>query len=210
MRAASAIIGLALAAGSPAAAQSRFPELAPDQMTPDQKALHDALLAGPRGSVAGPFNAWMRSPVLGDKLQKVGEQLRFHSSLPPKLNEFAILITAVEWQAGFEWFAHHPLALKAGLEPEVARDLQEGRRPAAMSQDEALVYDFATELHRRHQVSDAIYAAAVARFGEQGVVDLIALLGYYTLVSMTLNVAEVQPPPDAPVTLSPPPVPVTQ
>ena len=210
MRAASAMISLALAAGSPVAAQTRFPELSPEQLTPDQKALRDALLAGPRHSVEGPFNAWMRSPVLGDRLQKVGEHLRFHSSLPPKLNEFAILITAVEWQAGFEWHAHHPLALKAGLEPQVASDLQEGRRPSAMTEDEALVYDFATELHRRHQVSDAVYAAAVARFGEQGVVDLIALLGYYTLVSMTLNVAEVHPPADAPASLAPPPVPVTQ
>lgn len=176
----------------------RFPPLSPDAMSPEQKTMYDAIMAGPRHSIEGPFNAWLRSPVLGDRLQRVGEYLRFQTAMPHNLNEFAILITAVEWNAGFEWYAHYPLALKAGLEPGVARDLQEGRRPAGMTSDEALVYDFATQLHRQHRVSDPVFDAAVKRFGEQGVTDLIALLGYYTLVSMTLNVAEVEPPQDAP------------
>ncbi len=193
----------------PGLAQTRFPELTPDQMNADQKAMYDAILAGPRHSTQGPFNAWLRSPQLGDRLQRVGEYLRFDTTLPHKLNEFAILITAVEWKAGFEWYAHYPLAIKAGLEPAVAKDLQEGRRPADMSPDETLVYDFATQLQRQRQVSDAVYAAAVARFGEQGVVDLTALVGYYNLVSMTLNVARVQAPADAGPTLAPP-APVTQ
>jgi 4-carboxymuconolactone decarboxylase len=193
-----------------AAAQTRFPELTPDQMNADQKAMYDAVLAGPRHSTQGPFNAWLRSPQLGDRLQRVGEYLRFNTTLPHKLNEFAILITAVEWKAGFEWYAHYPLALKAGLEPAVAKDLQEGRRPADMSADETLVYDFATQLQRQHQVSDAVYTAAVARFGEQGVVDLIALVGYYNLVSMTLNVARVPAPAGAGPTLAPPATPVPQ
>jgi 4-carboxymuconolactone decarboxylase len=191
-------------------AQTRFPELAPDQMNADQKAMYDAIMAGPRHSTQGPFNAWLRSPQLGDRLQRVGEYLRFNTTIPHKLNEFAILITAVEWKAGFEWYAHYPLAIKAGLEPAVAKDLQEGRRPANMSDDETLVYDFATQLQRQHQVSDAVYAAAVARFGEQGVVDLIALVGYYNLVSMTLNVGQVQAPASAGPTLAPPATPVTQ
>ena len=156
--------------------------------------MYDGIMAGPRHSIEGPFNAWLRSPALGDRLQRVGEYLRFNTTVPHNLNEFAILITAVEWNSGFEWYAHYPLAMKAGLEPAVATDLQEGRRPASMTADETLVYDFATQLHRKHQVSDAVFAAAVQRFGEQGVTDLVALLGYYGLVSMTLNVAEVAPP----------------
>jgi 4-carboxymuconolactone decarboxylase len=154
----------------------------------------DSIMASPRHSIEGPFNAWLRSPVLGERLGKVGEYLRYSTTIPHHLNEFAILITAVEWKAGFEWYAHYPLAIKAGLEPEVAKDLQEGKRPANMTADEALVYDFAIQLQREHQVSDAVFQAAVARFGEQGVVDLTALLGYYATVSMTLNVAQVRPP----------------
>ena len=169
--------------------------------------MYDAIMAGPRHSMEGPFNAWLRSPVLGERLQKVGEYLRFQTSLPHNLNEFAILITAVEWQCGFEWYAHYPLAMKAGLSAAVAKDLQEGRRPGSMSEDEATVYDFATQLHRQHQVANPVYAAAVKRFGEQGVMDLTALLGYYDTVSMTLNVADVQPPELAGVTLAPPKVP---
>lgn len=192
-----------------AAAQTRMPEMAPAQMSPEQKAMYDAIMAGPRHSMEGPFNMWLRSPDLGNRLQRVGEYLRFNTTMPRNLNEFAILITAVEWKSGFEWYAHYPLAIKAGLEPAVAKDLQEGRRPANMSADETLVYDFATQLQRQKQVSDAVYAGAVKRFGEQGVTDLVALLGYYNLVSMTLNVAQVQAPASAGATL-PAPGPVTQ
>ena len=183
-------------AGLPAQAQTvtRYPPLAPEAMSSEQKSMYDSIMAGPRHSIEGPFNAWLRSPVLGDRLQRVGEYLRFNTTIPHNLNEFAILITAVEWNSGFEWYAHYPLAMKAGLEPAVAADLQEGRRPGNMTVDEVLVYDFATQLHRKHQVTDAVFAAAVKRFGEQGVTDLVALLGYYGLVSMTLNVAEVAPP----------------
>ena len=183
---------------------TRYPPLAPEAMTPEQKAMYDGIMAGPRHSIEGPFNAWLRSPVLGDRLQRVGEYLRFNTTVPHNLNEFAILITAVEWNRGFEWYAHYPLAMKAGLEPAVATDLREGRRPAGMTADETLVYDFATQLHRKHQVSDTVFAAAVKRFGEQGVTDLVALLGYYGLVSMTLNVAEVAPPEGGPGLPAPP------
>ena len=193
------VIMAALLAGTgPVQAQTatRYPPLAPEAMTAEQKAMYDGIMAGPRHSIEGPFNAWLRSPVLGDRLQRVGEYLRFNTTIPHNLNEFAILITAAEWNSGFEWHAHYPLAMKAGLEPAVATDLQEGRRPANMTVDETLVYDFATQLHRGHQVTDAVFDAAVKRFGEQGVTDLIALLGYYSLVSMTLNVAEVALPPN--------------
>ena len=204
-----AIAGACLLFATAATAQTRFPELDPGKLTPPQKAMYDALIAGPRHSIEGPFNAWLRSPELGNRLQRVGEYLRFDTTIPHNLNEFAILITATEWKSGFEWYAHYPLAIKAGLEPAVAKDLQEGRRPLNMSTDETLVYDFATQLQRQKQVSDQVYHDAVARFGEQGVTDLIGVLGYYNIVSMTLNVAEVHPPASAGATL-PPPAPVIQ
>jgi 4-carboxymuconolactone decarboxylase len=137
----------------------------------------------------------LRSPEIGDALQNVGAKVRFKSSLPAALNEFAILITAREWTSQYEWYAHHSLAMKAGLPPQVAADLAQGRKPEGMDADTALVWQFCTELHRNHMVSDATYAAAKQRFGEQGVVDLIAVSGYYVTVSMTLNVAQVGLPP---------------
>jgi 4-carboxymuconolactone decarboxylase len=210
MRAVLLATSLFVAITAAAAAQTRMPELQPSQMTPDQKTMYDAIMAGPRHSIEGPFNAWLRSPQLGDRLQRVGEYLRFNTTIPHNLNEFAILITATEWKAGFEWFAHYPLAIKAGMEPAVLKDVQEGRRPANMTPDETLVYDYTTELQRQKQVSDAVYNGVVKRFGEQGAMDLTALVGYYNLVSMTLNVAEVQAPASAGPTLQPPAVPVTQ
>jgi len=179
-----------------AQAQGRFPELAREDMTPAQNQVADAIVSGPRGSIRGPFNAWLRSPELADRMQRVGEHLRFHSSVPRKLNEFAILITARHWDAKYEWYAHYPLAIQAGLKPGIAADLAQGRRPAGMGPDETVVYDFSTELRRDKRVGDKTYAAAKALLGDQGIVDLIAVNGYYDLVSMTLNVAEVATPPD--------------
>jgi 4-carboxymuconolactone decarboxylase len=149
----------------------------------------------------GPFNAWLRDPTLADRLQKVGEQIRFHTSLPSALNEFAILITARHWTSQFEWYAHYPLAMKAGLEPAIAADLAVGERPAVMTQDEAAIYDFSTSLHATGDVSDATYKLVLDRFGEKGVIDLIAVNGYYDLVSMTLNVARVSVPAGTPLPL---------
>ena len=186
-----------------AQAGDRFPVLAPEQLTPEQQKLVQALLAGPRGGgdatpdavakmlARGPFNAWMRSPELGERLQKVGEYVRFNTSLPLRLNELAILITARHWTSQYEWHAHLPLAVKAGLDPKIAAQLAEGKRPSGMKEDEAVVYDFSTQLHRTRNVTDATYKRAVALFGEKGVMDLIGVNGYYTAVSMTLNVAQV-------------------
>src|SRR3954451_873573 len=115
-----------------AAAEERFPQFTPEQMTPEQKRVAEAIMSGPRGGLRGPFNAWLRSPEVGDRLQRVGEQLRFHSSIPAALNEFAILITAREWNAPYEWYAHYPLAVKAGLPAPVADAVAQGRRPEAM------------------------------------------------------------------------------
>jgi 4-carboxymuconolactone decarboxylase len=170
------------------------------EMTPEQRAVADAIMKGPRvavgspatapgaTSLASPFNVWNRSPELADRLQKVGEYVRFKTSLPPRLNEFAILIVARKWNAQYEWFAHHRLAMAAGLDPAVAEDLVQGRMPANMKPDEQVVYDFTLELIERHAVSDALFARAVAEFGERGVADLIAVTGQYMLVALTVNV----------------------
>jgi 4-carboxymuconolactone decarboxylase len=181
----------------------RFAPLDAEAMTPQQRAVAGAIASGPRGGLRGPFQAWLRSPELADRLQKVGEYLRFSSSVPRRLNELAILITARAWDAQFEWYAHHRLALEAGLDPAVAADIAAGRRPASMQADEAVVYDFCTELRASHRVTDSTLAAALALLGEQGVIDLIGVSGYYDVVSMTLNVAEVPLPDGLPPPLKP-------
>lgn len=183
---------------APAGAQNRFPNIPPEQMTAEQRALAAAIQGGPRAavpgrdnSVGGPFNPWLRSPAVGNLLQQLGAELRFRTSIPAALNEFAILITAREWTSQYEWHAHHRLALVAGLPAAVAADLAARRRPEGMDDDQRIVYDFCTELHRDRAVSDASFAAVRRRFGEQGVIDLIAVSGYYVTVAMTLNTARV-------------------
>ncbi len=173
----------------------RFPDLRREQMTEAQKRVYDSLAGGPRGGVRGPFGALLRSPELADRVRELSDYLRFNTSLPARLNELAILITARFWGAEFEWFAHRPLALKGGLPESIANDLAQNKRPANMKPDEELVYDFCTTLHRQHFVDDALFKRAVAMLGEQEVVDLIGVSGYYTLVSMVLNVAGIPLPP---------------
>src|SRR5215470_3676983 len=175
----------------------RFAEIPLDKMTPAQRAVADAILSGPRGRMSGPFNAWLRSPELADRLQKVGEYVRFSTSLDRRLNEMAILMTAQYWGTQYEWYAHAPLAIKAGLDPDIVAAIGAGTRPAKMKDDEAVVWEFTTQLRRDHHVDDDIYARAVDKFGENGTMDLIAVNGYYDVVSMTLNVAHVSPPKDA-------------
>jgi 4-carboxymuconolactone decarboxylase len=176
----------------------RFPDLTRERMSEAQRRVHDTIASGPRRGVGGPFPALLRSPELADRVQKVGEHLRFNSSLPARLNELAILITARFWAAKYEWYAHTPLATKGGLDPSIVEALLHERRPATMRPDEEVVYDFCTALHREHAVDDALFRRAVTAFGEQGVIDLIGVSGYYTIVSMTLNVAEVPLPPGEP------------
>jgi 4-carboxymuconolactone decarboxylase len=170
------------------------------EMSPEQRAVADTIMKGPRvaagspatapgaTSLAAPFNVWNRSPELADRLQKIGEYVRFKSSLPPRLNEFAIIIVARKWNSQYEWFAHHRLAMAGGLDPAVAEDLVQGRVPANMKPDEQDVYDFTSELIEHHAVSDAMFKRGVDAFGERGVADLIAVTGYYMLVAMTVNV----------------------
>src|SRR3984957_9118776 len=175
----------------------RMAEIPLDQMTPAQRIIADAIMSGPRGRMSGPFNAWLRSPELADRLQKVGEYVRFNTSLDKRVNEMAILMTAQAWGAQYEWYAHAPLALKAGLDPAVLKAIGAGQKPDNMKDDEAIVWEFTTQLRRDHSVDDAIYAKALEKFGEAGIVDLIAVNGYYDVVSMTLNVARVKPPAEA-------------
>ena len=166
----------------------RFQPLTYDSMTPEQKKLVDSILAGPRTSLDGPFNVLMRSPEMGDLAQKFGAYARFHSSIPPRLNEFAILITGRFWSAQFEWQAHHKNALAAGLSPALIDAVAAGKRPASMQPDEEAVYDFCTEVLTTKHASDAAFQAAKDKFGERGVVDLMAVVGYCQFVSMLLNV----------------------
>jgi 4-carboxymuconolactone decarboxylase len=166
----------------------RFELLTEATMTPRQREAYNGIVSGPRKGAAGPFNALLRSPDVADRVQKVGEYVRFHTTIPAPLNEMAILITGRFWSAQFEFWAHRRLARAAGLSDAIIDAIAEGRRPPAMSDDERIVYDFCTELFRDKATSDGTFKAAVDRFGEQGVIDLIAASGYYSIVSMVLNV----------------------
>jgi len=166
----------------------RFAPLTREQLTPEQETMVEDLLAGTRTSLGGPFNALLRSPEMGNHAQKLGEYVRFKTSVPRRLNEMAILMTARYWSSQYEWYAHKTLALEAELDPAVIDDIHAGRRPASMRADERIVYDFCAELRERRRVSDRTFAAAVGLLGEKGVVDLIANMAYYDLVSMVLNV----------------------
>ena len=182
----------------------RFKPLVESAMSEAQlKATRD-VASGPRGrfNPDGPSALLLRSPELMSRTQRVGEYLRFNSSLPRRLNEFAILITARQWNAQLEWFVHQPLAVKAGLAPAVTADLAQGKHPTGMTDDEEIVYQFCKEVHETRTVSDPIFKAAVDKFGERGVIDLIGLTGYYTMLAMVLNVAR-QPLPNG----APPPLP---
>ncbi len=175
----------------PASPAPRFGPLPESEMTEAQLIAARELAGGPRGrmSTSGPNIVLLRCPDLMSRTQKVGEYLRYGSSLPARLSEFAIMVTARAWTAQVEWLAHQPLALKAGLDPSVADDLAQGKRPAKMKEDEAVVYRFCKELHDTKAVSDETYKATVDKFGERGVVDLMGITGYYTMLAMVLNVA---------------------
>ena len=184
-------------AAQPAAAQSaspstqapadRMPEIPADKMTPEQKKAADDFLAERKVPIFGPFVPLLRSPEVMLRAKAMGDYLRYKSVLPAALNEFAILITARHWTQGYEWAVHEPIAVKAGLKAEITQALAEGRRPQGMSADEETIYEFCTELHQNQSVSDATYARVQTKFGEQGIIDLIGVNGYYTFLAMVLN-----------------------
>jgi 4-carboxymuconolactone decarboxylase len=165
----------------------RFKPLTWDEMTPAQRTMVEHLFEGPRAGANGPFNVLLRSPEMGDIAQQFGASMRFHSSIPSRLNEMAIIIVARHWTSQYEWYAHHRAALTAGLSPAVADAIAAGRRPTSMQKDEEVVYNFCTELLNTKHVSDPTFAATKAAVGERGVVDLIGVMSWYQMVSMLLN-----------------------
>ncbi|OLE30021.1 MAG: carboxymuconolactone decarboxylase [Actinobacteria bacterium 13_1_20CM_3_68_10] len=176
--------------------QQRMPPLPAGKMTDAQRKAADEMIAGPRKGVKGPFVPLLRCPELMDRLQKVGEYLRFQSSLDQRISEFVILVVSRAWTQHFEWFVHVPLGRKAGISEDTIAALADGRRPSGMSEDEELAYDFCDELLRNKGVSETTYRRAVMRFGENGVIDMLGVAGYFTTVSMIMNVAHSPPPAD--------------
>lgn len=173
----------------------RMPPIPPEKWTDAQKKAAAEITSGPRVALVGPFIPLLRSPELMSRLQRVGEYLRFEGKFEANIREFIILIIARQWTQQFEWYSHESLALKAGIKPETIKAIAEVRRPWQMTPDEAMLYDFVTELRLRQSVSDAAYAPVVNRFGEQGVIDITVLCGYYTLLGMMMNTTRTPLPP---------------
>ena len=167
----------------------RFTPLSPQDMTPDQQRVAQAVATGPRGGLRGPFHALLRCPELADRVRHLGDYVRFESVVPAALRELAILLVARFWSAHYEWNAHRRHAAAAGLDPSIADAIEMGKRPAKLTADEALVYDLVAELLHDKDISDATFTAAKARFGEQMIIELIGTAGYYGFISLVLNAA---------------------
>jgi 4-carboxymuconolactone decarboxylase len=176
--------------------EPRFPQLTMDQLNEAQKPLGEQIMKVSSVGLGGPYNPLLRSPVLGQRLYDLFYYLRWQTSVPTKLNEFAICIIGQQWRSQVEWFAHAPLATKAGLKAEILAELKEGKRPSGMAEDEAVVYDFVNELTTTQKVSDETYARAKKIFNDQQIVDLTAVAGNYVMVAMVLAAAEQGLPPD--------------
>ena len=172
----------------------RLPDLVPEELTPEQRRVHDAILSGPRGVVQGPLRVWLNSPELADRSQALGAFCRYGTTLPPRLSELAIITTGAYWKAGFEWAVHAPIAIKAGVDAEAVEAIRTGRTPRFAQADQAAVHAFAHELLHDRKVSDETYRRAEAEIGARGVVDLVGILGYYGLISMTIVAFEVPVP----------------
>lgn len=170
---------------------SRLKDIALEDMNPEQKQVAEEIITGPRGHLVGPLKVWVNNPKLADRAQRLGQYARFDSNLPPRLSELAILVTGRYWSAEFEWFAHKKIALHAGISPEAVQAIRDRKPPKFDKADEQAVYDFAHSLHHHKTVSDAVYKQAVDALGENAVIDLVAVCGYYTLISMTLNAFKV-------------------
>lgn len=186
--------------------ESRLPVLTPETMSERQRELLEAIKSGPRGkfTYGGPFAVYLHAPEFGVLAQELGAFCRFKTKLPPRLSEFAILVTAQHWQAQYEWHAHAAIAERAGVTPETIADLRAGRVPKSAPEDERALYDFITEMYATRRVSDANYARVNALLGNAATVELVGLLGYYALVAMTLNVFRMMPPAEAPLAFEEP------
>jgi 4-carboxymuconolactone decarboxylase len=179
-----------------ARAGERLPTIPPAQYTDEQKQAAEAFVTARKVPVFGPFEPLMHSPQVMNQARAMGDYLRYHSAVGNTLSELAILVTAREWSQDYEWYVHQPIALKAGIKPEVVAAIADGRRPVGMSEDEEIVYDFSIELHRHKRVSDRTFERAEKRFGKRGVVDLTGINAYYALLAMQLNVAQYPMPKD--------------
>jgi 4-carboxymuconolactone decarboxylase len=175
--------------------EPRFPQLTMDKLTDAQRPLGEKIMKISSVGLAGPYNPLMRSPEMAQRMFDLLDYLRWHTSVPTRLNEFAILIQGRLWRSQVEWYAHYPLAIKAGLSEQVAADLKANKRPEGMKPDEAAVYDFCMEISTKHEVSDETFRRAKEVLGDQGVVDLTALSGTYVTVAMLLGMAEEGVPP---------------
>jgi 4-carboxymuconolactone decarboxylase len=189
-----ALIAAAFALPLAAGAQERYPTLSPGQLSPEQKAYVESLQKPPRNNTTAlknpPFKVYLRSPELAGKLEAVSDYVRWGTGLPPRLTELAIMVTARQWSNQWIWRGHYRAAVRGGLDPSVGADIAAGKRPEKMKEDETVLYDYATEMYRDKAVSDATYAAAQKQFGEKGLVDLVATMGYYDTVAMTLITAK--------------------
>ncbi len=190
------------AASTQSAEEKRFPQLSVEQLNPEQRRVADEVLKVSSLGIQGPYNVLLRSPVMAQRMVALLDYLRFNTSVPRRLNEFAILIQSRLWTSQVEWKAHYPLAIKAGLSEAVAADLQAGRRPAAMQPDEAAVYDLCMDLSTRHALSDQVLAEARKHFSDQQVVDLVTVSGTYVTVAMLLAAGD-EPTPDGSKPLQP-------
>lgn len=182
---------------------SRIPLPPPEELTPEQRRVYDAVVAGPRGTVIGPLRAAIHNPELADRWQQLGEVLRYNTSLDPRHKELAIIVTARRWNSQIEWHVHAAAAAKAGLDEYVIEALKIAQAPEFEDEADAAIYEFAREIQASGQVSDAAYKAVYKTLGTVGVVELTALIGYYTMVSMTLNAHKIPMPEGAPEPLKP-------
>lgn len=173
---------------------SRLETPDPDTLSPEQRKVHEAISSGPRGGVHGPLGVWLWRPELASRAQALGCYCRYDSSLPPRLSELAILITARYWSAEFEWSHHKQPALDAGLDPHIVEAIRQRKTPEFSKDDEKAVYDFSTELQNNRVVSNPTYNKAIELLGQDAVVDLVGILGYYSLISMTINAFEIDAP----------------
>ena len=180
----------------------RLPAIAEEKLTPAQRTLVDSIRSGPRGQatqIRGPFAVFLHSPEYGQRAQELGGYCRLKTKVPPRLSEFAILLTAKLWRSQYEWFAHVPHAERAGVTPQTIKALRAGRLPKSLPKDERAVYDFIKELYRRKRVGDKTYARLHALLGDDGMVELVGILGYYVLIAMSLNVFRMGPPEGEPL-----------
>ena len=173
---------------------SRLPTLSSEEMTPRQAEILKGIINGARGDAGGVFLTWLRSPEMADAAQELGSYLRFRSSLPLRLSELAILVTARHWTAQFEWHVHAPIAIREGLSETIVDSIRERRKPAFEREDEQVVFDFSTAVCETKAVDQALFDRARVELGEQALVDLVAILGYYAFVAMTLNVFDIPVP----------------